>query len=128
MTRVEEEIDLVRAHFPALEVQPDKLWARIPVYEVPDGLWLEPNVEVVFQFPPGLPGQQPYGFWVRPRLQLVSGAAINNFTFPVTTPFGEGFGQFSWAPEVWEPQAGITAGSNMLDFVRSFRTRLAEGA
>jgi hypothetical protein len=128
MSRVEEEIALLREHFPAIEVRPDLVWARIPEYEVPSHLWRQDLVEVVFQFPPGLPGQQPYGFWIRPRLDLASGGVVNNFTFPVSTPFGDNFGQFSWAPEVWAPHADLKAGTNMLDFVRSFRTRLAQGA
>jgi hypothetical protein len=128
MTRVEEEIALVRSAYPELEVQADNVWARIPKYPTLNGLWRQSMIEVAFQFPPNLPGQQPYGFWVRPGLELAEGGAINNYTYPVETPFGPDFGQFSWAPEVWLPQNNINAGTNMLDFVHSFARRLGEGA
>jgi hypothetical protein len=128
MTRIEEEIALVLRAYPDLEFQSADLWARIPSYPLPDGIWHQEIVEVAFQFPAGLPGQQPYGFWVRPGLELRTGGTISSYTFPVTTPFGDQFGQFSWSPEVWTPRAEITAGTNMLDFVRSFSRRLAEGA
>lgn len=37
------------------------------------------------------------------------------------------WGQFSWSPISWLPKAEITAGSNMLNFVRSIAHRLREG-
>jgi hypothetical protein len=128
MTRLEEEVALVRSGYPELQVMHEVLWALIPSYPIPEDLWTCGTVEIAFQFPQNLPGQQPYGFWVRPGLELQGGGAINNYTYPISTPFGEGFGQFSWAPEVWAPAANVAAGTNMLDFVRSFLRRLEEGA
>lgn len=123
-----QELSLLMVAYPLLEWRPQDLWARIPTYPLPGGIWTQEAVEIAFQLPPQLPGQAPYGFWVRPGLALRSGAGINNYSYPVAIPFGPGWGQFSWAPEVWSPGPTPINGTNMLDFVRSFAARLAEGS
>ena len=125
--RIEQELALLRTVYPDLEWHPDSLWVRIPSYALPEGVWKQKAVELAFQMPANLPGQQPYGFWVRPGLELADGRAPNNYTPSVTIPLGDGWGQFSWSPMVWQPQAEVTAGSNMLNFVRSIAERLREG-
>jgi hypothetical protein len=113
--RIEHELALLLSLYPDLEWRPDTFWVRIPAYPVPSGPW-EPTV-----------GEQPYAFFVRPGLTAVDGRHITNYTYPTPTCFGDGWGQFSWAPEVWAPHVEITRGSNMLNFVRSFADRLREG-
>jgi hypothetical protein len=128
--RVEQELELLRAVYPDLEYGPSDHWIRVPAYPLPAGIYngdAETTVEIACRIPQLL-GEQPYGFWVRPGLRLASGVAIQNYTHPVSTPFGEGWGQFSWAPEVWNPLPEIHSGTTMLDFVRSFFRRLEEGA
>ena len=125
--RIEQELALLRTVYPDLEWHPESLWVRIPSYPLPDGVWQRSGIELAFQLPQNLPGQQPYGFWVRPGLQLANGGVPNNYTYPVSTPLGEEWGQFSWSLASWQPQADITAGSNMLNFVRSIANRLREG-
>jgi len=125
--RVEQELSLLRAVYPDLDWRGDVLWARIPSYVVPAMMWKQREVEIAFQIPGELPGQAPYGFWVRPGLEAIDGRAISNYTYPVSIPFGDGWGQFSWSPVTWEPKADITTGSNMVNFVRSFADRLREG-
>ncbi len=125
--RIEQELALLRTVYPDLEWHSESFWVRIPSYPLPDGVWNRSEIELAFQMPQNLPGQQPYGFWVRPGLNLASGGTPNNYTYPVTTPLGEGWGQFSWSPISWQPQVEITAGSNMLNFVRSIADRLREG-
>jgi hypothetical protein len=124
--RIEQELVLLRAVYPDLEWRPDTFWARIPAYSVPRGPWQARVTEVAFRIPPTV-GEQPYAFLVRPGLAAVDGRPITNYTYPVSTCFGDGWGQFSWAPEVWAPNVEITRGSNMLNFVRSFANRLREG-
>jgi hypothetical protein len=126
-TRVEAEVDLVRSEYPALQFRPEDGWALVPGYPLPQRTWRIAEADVAFQFPQ-LAGQPPYGFWVRPGLTLVDGGAPQNYAFPVTTPFGPDFGQFSWSPEEWRPSASVSLGSNMLRWVNSFSLRLAEGA
>jgi len=124
--RIEEELALLRSAYPDLEWRPDAFSIRIPKYPVPPGLWRETFVEVACRVPPTV-GEQPYAFYVRPGVAATDGRAVTNYTYPVTTCFGEDWGQFSWAPEVWAPHVVITRGSNMLNFVRSFADRLREG-
>jgi len=125
--RIEQELAILKTVYPDLEWYPESFWVRIPSYSLPDGVWKQSEIELAFQMPQSLPGQQPYGFWVRPGLELANAGVPNNYTFPVTTSLGDGWGQFSWSLMSWQPQANITAGSNMLNFVRSFADRLREG-
>src|SRR5919206_2402943 len=127
--RVEAEIALLKKRFPELEVRPD-LWCRFAQYRLPAGIWNVDVAELAFQIPAQLPGQQPYGFWVRPSLTLKAGGVPSNYSPSVTTPLGDGWGQFSWAPEIWGPSPTvetIAQGTNMVNFVESFAIRLREG-
>src|SRR4051794_11076837 len=126
--RVNAEIALLKQRFPELEVRPD-LWCRFAHYRLPKGIWAVDEVELAFQIPAQLPGQQPYAFWVNPPLALKDGGTVGNYSAPVATVFGSGWGQFSWAPEVWAPSADIATiakGANMVNFVESFAVRLRE--
>lgn len=126
--RVQEEVELLRTVYRDLEYrqEADVHWVRISSYAVPEG-WSDAKVEVAFQIPASI-GQAPYAFRVRPGLQLAGRGQINNYTYPVTTPWGDDWGQFSWSPITWVPKEDIRAGANMLDFVGSFADRLREGA
>lgn len=124
--RIEQELALLRAVYPDLEWHPDQLWVRIPAYAVPPGHWRELAADVACRVPPTV-GEQPYAFFVRPGLSPLKNNEVTNYVYPSPTPFGDDWGQFSWAPEIWEPHVEITRGSNMLNFVRSFADRLREG-
>lgn len=126
MDRVHAEIELVRCHYRTLEFREQDFWGLIPDYPLPEDWRRGDSTEVAFQVPRDLFGQQPYGFWVRPPLTTPSGGPPTNTSGPVATGFGDGFQQFSWAPEVWQPGAHPHNGSNLLDFVRSFAQRLRE--
>jgi hypothetical protein len=130
--RLEEELALLRSVYPDLEHFPvdGTHWVRLPTYSVPTG-WTHQGAavaaaEVVFQIPTQA-GQAPYAFFVRPPITLAGGGAPNNYTATASTPWGNDFAQFSWAPnEPWMPKADIRAGANMLNFARSFAERLGE--
>ena len=126
--RVDEELALLRTAYPDLEYlkEEDASWVRIPSYAVPEG-WSHAVVELAVQIP-SLLGQAPYAFRVRPGMQLAGGGPLNNYTYPVATPWGDDWGQFSWSPVEWVPKADIRAGANILNFVRSCADRLREGA
>lgn len=126
--RVHEELNLLRTAYPDLEYLEDAgaHWVRIPSYPVPEG-WSHSMVEVCFQIPSS-PGQAPYAFRVRPGLQLAGDGQPDRYTYPVSTPWGEDWGQFSWSPVDWIPKEDVRAGANMLNFARSFADRLHEGA
>ncbi len=120
--RIEVELKLIRAEYPGIEVS--GLWVRIPGYPVPEVWQAAAGCELAFQFPAELPSQEPYGFWLHPGLALPGGGAPSNSSGPVDTPFGSGWQQFSWAFDGWAPAPTPAAGTNMLDFVRSFARRL----
>lgn len=126
--RVHEELELLRTAYPDLDYRDEGgiHWVRIPSYAVPSG-WTPGRVEVSFQIP-AMVGQAPYAFRVRPHLGRTDGGQPGNYTYPVTTPWGDDWGQFSWSPVEWVPKADIRAGANMLNFARSFADRLREGA
>jgi hypothetical protein len=125
--RVAAELDLIRTAFPDIQVLEESgvCWVRIPRYQVAEG-WSATEIEVAFQMPSLLPGQHPYAFWARPALTLAGGAAPGNVSGPVSTPFGDGWLQFSWELDPWHPGAEPQQGTNMLDFVRSFFKRFLE--
>lgn len=123
--RVRAELELVRARYPGLEFREEDFWARIPEYPLASG-WGREAAEIAFQVPRDIFGQRPYGFWVRPPLQVPGGGVPTNTSGPVATGFGDGWQQFSWAPEIWQPGTEPHNGSNLLDFVRSFAQRLRE--
>lgn len=125
MDRVRAELELVRSRYPSLEFREDDFWARIPDYRIPPE-WGRDAAEIAFQIPRDIFGQQPYGFWVHPPLQTPAGGIPTNTSGPVSTGFGDGWQQFSWAPEIWQPGAEPCDGTNLLDFVRSFSQRLRE--
>jgi hypothetical protein len=119
------ELELIREEYPGVE-EVDGLWARIPDYPIPADWEAQSPTELAFQFPAELPAQEPYGFWLRPALVLPGGGTPSNSSAPVETPLGADWQQFSWAFDGWAPGPEPRAGSNMLDFVRSFARRLRE--
>lgn len=133
MTRLDEELALLRRRFENLEFRPDGQWVRIPEYRIPEELWQPSVVQIAFQIPSD-PATAPYAFHVRSLdgeasvLQSISGQAIGNYAYPTTTPWGSDWGTFSWSLEAWEPRTPITDGTTMLDFARSIAGRFEEGA
>lgn len=126
--RIEAELNLLRGWFGSdLEYIADGHWVRLDRYVVPSELWQPQVVELCFQIPEGIPGQAPYAFYVRPNLTATNGAGIGNYTYPVTTAFGNDWGQMSWSPSAWTPGAKPEDGSNLLEFARSFADRFREG-
>jgi Prokaryotic E2 family E len=122
--RVNAELTLLRRAHPELELIYEGSWVRLASYVLPPG-WSRAQVELAFRIPPSV-GVQPYGFWVHPGITLADGQQPTNYTPTVDTPFGPGWGQFSWSPEAWRPHAEIEKGDNMLHFLRSIRDRLSD--
>lgn len=126
---VESNLALLREAHPRLEVRgADGItWVRIPAHPLPD-VWEQAEADIAFRITSAA-GEAPYGFWARPRLTLRAGGAVNNYTFPATTPWGPDWGQFSFSPsEQWQPKADIRFGPNLLRYARGIADRLAEGA
>lgn len=127
--RWEEELALLREHYPDLEYveHGGEHWCRLPAYGVSGGKFRPDEVEVAFRIPPR-PADPPYAFWVRPGVEAANGATIQNYGHLATTAWGSDWGQFSWAPEEeWRPKADVRKAPNMLTYVRSFADRFEEG-
>ena len=119
---------MLRACWPSLQFVEAGLWVLLPDHPAPRRLWDRHSVDVAIQIPAELPGQAPYGFYVRSGLSALSGASPTNYTFPCEEPpFGAGpWGKFSWSPASWQPRSSATAGDNMVGFAHSVAQRLAE--
>lgn len=129
MERIGQELELLRSVFPGLEYSPKARWVRLRQFQVPpEGEWKSVEVEVAFQFPPGYPGQKPYGFHVSPPLELRSGTAVQNAAISVEPPWGGTWQKFSWDVPEWAPSEDVRLGSNMLNYVLTFSDRLRQGA
>jgi hypothetical protein len=129
MTRVAEELELLRTAYPALDykLEGGQHWILLPQQPIPPR-WSAEEAEIAFMIP-AQAGQQPYAFFTRPAITLAGGGTPSNYTTPASTPWGADFAQFSWAPlETWVPKPDIRAGANMLNFARSFADRLGEAS
>ncbi len=127
---VEVNLSLLRGAYTDVEtkVVDGIVWVRIPSYPLPPDLWSQAAADVAFRIP-ATAGEAPYGFWVHPPLTLASGAPVANYSYPASTPWGDDWGQFSFAPaEPWQPKADVGSGPNMLNFARGIADRLREGA
>jgi len=131
--RLQAELALLRTAYPDLVhvVADDGVhWVKIPNYPLPAGWYSNgipcASVEAALRIPTQA-AQAPYGFLVRPVIQLANNAAPSNYSPNVATPWGSEFAQFSWSPlGPWIPKTDVTAGANMLNFARSFADRLGE--
>ena len=128
--RIEKELEVLRHEYPTLEFIENGLWIKIPKYPTPAGVWNRDESDVAFQIPPGYPGQAPYGIYVPTGIRLKgSGALPQSYNDSATVGgFSGAWGLFSWTPENWFAGADHMAGSNLLNFVRSFRERFSEAS
>lgn len=128
--RLADELELLRRVYPDIEFRDvDHGWFMIPVYSPPPP-WRPEPVRVAFQLRAGYPGSSPYSFFVSPPLRTADEGAKpkQNYQEPAPTPFDGDWSRFSWdADGSWSPGPTAAAGTNLLDFVRSFDERLREG-
>jgi hypothetical protein len=129
--RLAKELAILKSVFPDAEfLDKESGWFRIPRFTVQHGGWKQSEVSVCFQVPAGYPGDAPYAFWVSPLLRIAGtdAAPSNNYQEPSPTPFPGIWGKFSWSQDAgWKPGANPVAGSNLLNFVLTFRDRFREG-
>ena len=122
------ELARLRTNWPQLRYEENGHWVLLPGYLVPEG-WNRTTTDLAVRIPENLPGQEPYGFWVRGGIALADGTAPTNYVFPgEAVPFEPSaqWGQFSWSLEGWAPGAQPGAGTGMVHFVQSIRHRLEE--
>jgi hypothetical protein len=122
------ELGRLRTNWPQLRYDAGGHWVLIPGYHVPEG-WNQDTIELAVRIPENLPGQEPYGFWVRGGILLADGRTPSNYTFPSESlPFEPPaqWGQFSWSLDGWAPGSHPGAGTGMVHFVQSIYHRLEE--
>ena|SRR6185436_1993676 len=126
--RVEQELRLLRSRWLELQYDPGGRWVLLHGYPLPPG-WSRTATEVVFQIQLNHPGAAPYGFLTPIGLRH-NDRVPTNYQEPAATqpPFSGPWGMFSWQPEDWQPQADISAGSNLFTWAQSFTRRFIEGA
>lgn len=126
--RLRQEIDYLLIYYPQLQHTDSGIWILIPTYPIPDG-WNSGTIDVAFKVQDGFPGGKPYGFFT-PADITFKGKPPNNFQ-PNTSnqpPFDGKWGFFSWSPAgPWIPKEDIKSGSNLVNWVHSFRQRFEDG-
>ncbi len=124
--RIEQELELVRAVVPGLQLH-GKDWGLLPGQKLPEK-WAPSTCDIAFQIPNGYPGAQPYGIFV-PATITFNGTAPRKFTASAPQcPFPGKWGLLSWQPESWKPGATPTSGTNLVNWILSFAKRFQEGA
>ena len=126
--RVEQELDLLRQHYPDLEYRAEEGWVVIPRFSIPDLIWNATEISLCVQFPKGFPGNGPYGFYVCPRIKLKDGGDPHNAPVSTEPPFAGEWLKFSWSIPGWRATADLQSGYNMLNFILTIQYRLEEGA
>lgn len=128
--RIENEIQLLKEYYQKVEYIENGQWVHIESYPIPSGLKCNrTSTDVCFQIPPQYPGTPPYGFYV-PAGILFDGNKPKDYNEPVPNnpPFSGNWGLFSWTIETgWHPTVDLLKGSNLLNFVRTFKDRFIEG-
>lgn len=129
--RIEKELALLRLFYREVEYIENGQWVLIKNYPLPPGLlWDCLTTDVCFQIMTSYPGASPYGFYVPAGIKYGDSSPRNNYTEPASNrpPFAGTWGFFSWQQDSgWFPTADLQAGSNLLNFVRTFKDRFIEG-
>lgn len=126
--RIEQELELLRKRYEEVEYVAEGRWVRVCPVRTGAG-WSQAAISAAFQIPGGYPGTPPYGFYV-PAGFTHNGAQPQSYQpMPSQPPFDGQWGMFSWQQDGnWRPTADLVAGSNLLNWIRTFSDRFAEGA
>ena len=126
--RIEKEIELLNKYH--LDAEMSGRWILLKNYSIPAGFgWSLGSVDVCFEVPPEYPGKPPYGFYV-PAGLLCKGQGPGNYKepSPKKPPFEGAWGIFSWTQESdWKATVDLQKGSNLYNFVLTFKKRFEEG-
>lgn len=126
---IEAELTALRATWSDVEyILANHHWVLLSDFVIPSG-WDKNKIDLAVRLPANLPGEAPYGFWVRNGLSLASGGGVTNYKCPSDSlPFigNNVWGQFSWAFETWIPPSSPGRPSVMVPFVQSISRRLGE--
>lgn len=126
---MEEELALLRERYEQVDYVTEGRWIRVQPVRTGAG-WSQDPVPAAFQIPSGYPGTPPYGFYVPAGLTYNGREPQSYQRAPSTQPPFEGeWDMFSWQQDGdWRAKVDVVTGSNLLNWIRSFRDRFAEGA
>ncbi len=127
--RIKKEIELLKKHFKKVHFAKNGQGILIEDYKIPADLpWNSQLTNVCFKIPDGYPGTPPYGFYV-PKGILCDGHVPESYKESADNkpPFPGEWGFFSWEQVNWHPTADLVSGTNLLNFVMSFRERFKGG-
>lgn len=129
--RIEKELALLRSFYNKVTYTEEGRWVLIEDYQLTHELpWNRQKTNICFQIPVAYPGAPPYGFYV-PSGILHENKVPKSYQEPAKNkpPFPpERWGFFSWAKKSeWKPTDDPQTGSNLLNFVISFKDRFLEG-
>ena len=127
--RLEAELELLRAYYPELEYkQEGGHWMRIAAYPLSEG-WSQDESAVAFEVKDSHPGTPPYGIYVPADLTFGGQLPNNRNASPPAPPFDGAWALLSWTPAdgEWRATAELRTGSNLLQWVRGFADRFAQG-
>lgn len=126
--RMQKELELLRKYYPEIEYNQEGHWFCIPSYPLQDG-WNRDTTEIAFRVKNGYPGTPPYAFFVPKGLKYDESKPKNYKENPnQTPPFKGNWGCISWShTSDWNPTSSLKTGSNLLNWVSSFKKRFEEG-
>lgn len=130
--RIEKELVLLRSFYSKLTYVDSGQWVLIEDYSIPSELsWNRQQTNVCFQIPPAYPGTPPYGFYVPIGILFGGNLPQNAYKESIDNkpPFEGSWGFFSWQHHTgWYATSDLQTGSNLLNFVRTFRDRFLQGS
>ena len=127
--RIKNELELLRNYYPEIEYRSKGNWFYLSSYSLPEG-WNREETEIAFQINNGYPGSPPYGFYVPTGIKFHDKSPKKYKKSPKNSPPFDGeWGLFSWSHNnEWNPTADLKTGSNLLNWVNSFKDRFKGGA
>lgn len=124
MSRLEDDLALLRAEFPNVCVGRQNDHFVLPELELPPGLFTQSTTRLLVVVPPTYPTAPADNFYVGWGLALQAGGSINNYSGPAQL-YGEQWGVFSFHVTYGGWNA---AHDTFLTFLTAVRSRLQEGA
>lgn len=126
--RLEAELPLVRKRYGDISVADDLSWLIVERFPVPAG-WSATETSVLIQLPPGYPTAPPDNFGVDSELRLQGDRKPGNL-MDETQVGGRRWLMFSWhaVGGTWRPTDDPITGDNLLTFLETVQTRLAEAS
>lgn len=131
-SRIEKELEILRSFYPKVTYIENGQWVLVEDYPIPLGLsWNQQQTNICFQIPLAYPGSPPYGFYVPAGILYDGSPPKNGYRESPDNnpPFPGTWGFFSWQHDTgWHATSDLQTGSNLINFVRTFKDRFLEGS